>query len=157
MLISLFWSCTLELELIGEDSIFPYCHFPRRTQRNSSAFRCSVYTKKIPHKQIIHTQPLTYTKQPHKNEQTKEKTSKQRKVFGNGLFPKRFFAFLSQTLVFDFGSELYLWHGTGVSPSERKLALQLAQQVWTGAYDYSNCTINPLDPYDSNVQIQRWY
>lgn len=52
----------------------------------------------------------------------------------------------SQTLLFDFGSELYLWHGKDVGPCERKLALQLAQQVWDGAYDYSNCRINPLDP-----------
>ncbi|XP_036445253.1 supervillin isoform X4 [Colossoma macropomum] len=61
----------------------------------------------------------------------------------------------SQTLLFDFGGELYLWHGKDVSPSDRKLALQLAQQVWTGAYDYSNCRINPLDPFGSNAQIQR--
>ncbi|XP_057202957.1 supervillin isoform X2 [Triplophysa rosa] len=52
----------------------------------------------------------------------------------------------SQTLLFDFGSELYLWHGKDVGPSERKVALQLAQQVWDGAYDYSSCRINPLDP-----------
>ncbi|KAG9264219.1 supervillin-like isoform X1 [Astyanax mexicanus] len=61
----------------------------------------------------------------------------------------------SQTLLFDFGSELYLWHGKDASPSERKLALKLAQQVWTGVYDYSNCQINPLDPFGSNAQIQR--
>ncbi|XP_072549807.1 supervillin [Salminus brasiliensis] len=61
----------------------------------------------------------------------------------------------SQTLLFDFGSELYLWHGKDVSPSDRNLALQLAQQVWTGVYDYSNCRINPLDPFGSNAQIQR--
>ncbi|KAL6476690.1 hypothetical protein MHYP_G00151890 [Metynnis hypsauchen] len=61
----------------------------------------------------------------------------------------------SQILLFDFGSEVYLWHGKDVSPSDRKLALHLAQQVWTGAYDYSNCRINPLDPFGSNAQIQR--
>ncbi|KAL7860699.1 hypothetical protein AOLI_G00170480 [Acnodon oligacanthus] len=61
----------------------------------------------------------------------------------------------SQILLFDFGSEVYLWHGKDVSPSDRKLALHLAQQVWTGTYDYSNCRINPLDPFGSNAQIQR--
>ncbi|XP_027016918.2 supervillin isoform X6 [Tachysurus fulvidraco] len=61
----------------------------------------------------------------------------------------------SQSLLFDFGSELYLWHGKDVSPSDRKLALNLAQQVWSGDYDYSNCRMNPLDPFGSNNQIQR--
>ncbi|KTF77653.1 hypothetical protein cypCar_00039995 [Cyprinus carpio] len=61
----------------------------------------------------------------------------------------------SQTLLFDFGSELYLWHGKDVGPSERKLALQLAQQVWDGAYDYSNCRINPLDPSGGSAHIHK--
>ncbi|XP_051571140.1 supervillin-like isoform X2 [Myxocyprinus asiaticus] len=61
----------------------------------------------------------------------------------------------SQTLLFDFGSELYLWHGKDIGPSERKLALQLAQQVWDGAYDYSNCRINPLDPSAGNAPIHK--
>ncbi|XP_016297127.1 supervillin-like isoform X2 [Sinocyclocheilus anshuiensis] len=61
----------------------------------------------------------------------------------------------SQTLLFDFGSELYLWHGTDVGPSERKLALQLAQQVWDGAYDYSNCRTNPLDPSGGSAHIHK--
>ncbi|XP_051742779.1 supervillin isoform X2 [Ctenopharyngodon idella] len=61
----------------------------------------------------------------------------------------------SQTLLFDFGSELYLWHGKDVGPSERKLALQLAQQVWDGAYDYSNCRINPLDPSGGSTHIHK--
>uniref|UniRef100_A0A667YY86 Supervillin c n=1 Tax=Myripristis murdjan TaxID=586833 RepID=A0A667YY86_9TELE len=61
----------------------------------------------------------------------------------------------SEALVFDFGSEVYLWHGKDVSPSSRKVALQLAQQVWVGAYDYSNCRVNPLDLTHCNPSIQR--
>nr|XP_019949803.1 PREDICTED: supervillin-like isoform X1 [Paralichthys olivaceus] len=61
----------------------------------------------------------------------------------------------TEALVFDFGSEVYLWHGRDVSPSRRNVALQLTQQVWVGAYDYSNCRINPLDPTQSNPSIQR--
>ncbi|KAF7697854.1 hypothetical protein HF521_004364 [Silurus meridionalis] len=61
----------------------------------------------------------------------------------------------SQSLLFDFGSELYLWHGKDVSPSDRKLALHLAQQVWSGDYDYTNCRMNPLDPFGRNNQIER--
>ncbi|XP_029912908.1 supervillin [Myripristis murdjan] len=60
----------------------------------------------------------------------------------------------SEALVFDFGSEVYLWHGKDVSPSSRKVALQLAQQVWVGAYDYSNCRVNPLDLTHCNPSIQ---
>ncbi|XP_053299211.1 supervillin [Pleuronectes platessa] len=60
----------------------------------------------------------------------------------------------TEALVFDFGSEVYLWHGRDVSPSWRNVALQLAQQVWVGPYDYSNCRINPLDPTQSNPTIE---
>lgn len=61
-----------------------------------------------------------------------------------------------QALVFDFGSEVYLWHGHDVSGSGRAVALQLTQQVWVGAYDYSNCRVNPLDPTQSNPSTQLW-
>ncbi|XP_062264648.1 supervillin isoform X3 [Platichthys flesus] len=60
----------------------------------------------------------------------------------------------TEALVFDFGSEVYLWHGRDVSPSRRNVALQLTQQVWVGPYDYSNCRINPLDPTQSNPSIE---
>ncbi|XP_070778777.1 supervillin [Enoplosus armatus] len=56
----------------------------------------------------------------------------------------------TEALVFDFGSEVYLWHGQDVSPSRRTVALQLTHQVWAGAYDYSNCRVNPLDPTQCN-------
>lgn len=58
-----------------------------------------------------------------------------------------------QALVFDFGSEVYLWHGQDVSLSSRNVALQLTHQVWVGAYDYSNCRVNPLDPTQCNPSI----
>ncbi|XP_071324857.1 supervillin isoform X3 [Trachinotus anak] len=60
----------------------------------------------------------------------------------------------TEALVFDFGSEVYLWHGQDVSFSRRNVALQLTHQVWVGAYDYSNCRVNPLDPTQSNPSIQ---
>ncbi|XP_051774863.1 supervillin-like isoform X3 [Erpetoichthys calabaricus] len=49
-----------------------------------------------------------------------------------------------EVLVFDFGSEVYVWHGKEVSLSDRKLAVQLGQQLWGGPYDYSGCRANPL-------------
>lgn len=57
----------------------------------------------------------------------------------------------SEALVLDFGSEVYLWHGRDVSPSRKDIALQLTRQLWAGAYDYSNCRVNPLDPMQSNT------
>ncbi|XP_054860946.1 supervillin isoform X4 [Amphiprion ocellaris] len=60
----------------------------------------------------------------------------------------------TQALVFDFGSEVYLWLGQEVSLRRRNVALQLTHQVWAGAYDYSNCRVNPLDPTQSNASIQ---
>ncbi|XP_024128826.1 supervillin isoform X3 [Oryzias melastigma] len=59
----------------------------------------------------------------------------------------------TEAIVFDFGSEVYLWHGRDVSPSRRDIALQLTQQVWGGEYDYSNCRVNPLDPTRCNPSI----
>uniref|UniRef100_A0A3Q3ENR5 Supervillin c n=1 Tax=Labrus bergylta TaxID=56723 RepID=A0A3Q3ENR5_9LABR len=58
-----------------------------------------------------------------------------------------------EALVFDFGSEVYLWTGQNVSPSRMNVALHLTHQVWVGAYDYSNCRVNPLDPTQSNPGI----
>ncbi|XP_071060107.1 supervillin isoform X3 [Pseudochaenichthys georgianus] len=56
----------------------------------------------------------------------------------------------TEALVFDFGSEVYLWHGQDVSLSRRNVAFQLSHQVWVGPYDYSNCGVNPLDPTQCN-------
>lgn len=58
-----------------------------------------------------------------------------------------------QVLLFDFGSEVYLWQGRDVPPCRRGVALQLTQQVWSGAYDYSNCRVNPLDPTRCNPSM----
>lgn len=63
---------------------------------------------------------------------------------------------LLQVLVFDFGSEVYVWHGKDVPLSDRKAAVQLAKQLWLGSYDYSNYRVNPLDPFSCNPEIQLW-
>ncbi|XP_072926787.1 supervillin-like isoform X4 [Hemitrygon akajei] len=51
-----------------------------------------------------------------------------------------------EVLVFDFGSELYIWHGKEVTLAQRKTALHLGKQLLNGSYDYSSYAINPLDP-----------
>ncbi|XP_041671326.1 supervillin isoform X2 [Cheilinus undulatus] len=49
-----------------------------------------------------------------------------------------------EVLVFDFGSEVYVWHGKDVPLSDRKVAVKLGKQLYSGSYDYSNCRVNPL-------------
>lgn len=61
-----------------------------------------------------------------------------------------------QVLVFDFGSEVYVWHGKEVTLAQRKVAFQLAKHLWNGTFDYSCCDINPLDPGGCNTLIPRW-
>ncbi|XP_056262421.1 supervillin isoform X3 [Pseudoliparis swirei] len=61
----------------------------------------------------------------------------------------------TEALVFDFGSEVYLWLGRDVSLSRRNIALQLTRQLWVAAYDYSNCRVNPLDPTRCNPDTQQ--
>lgn len=56
--------------------------------------------------------------------------------------------------MFDFGSEVYVWHGKDVPLSDRKVAVQLGKQLWGGSYDYSSCSVNPLDPLACNAEIQ---
>lgn len=63
---------------------------------------------------------------------------------------------LPQVLVFDFGSEVYVWHGKEVTLAQRKIAFQLAKHLWNGTFDYENCDINPLDPGECNPLIPRY-
>ncbi|XP_036372886.1 supervillin a isoform X2 [Megalops cyprinoides] len=60
-----------------------------------------------------------------------------------------------EVLVFDFGSEVYVWHGKEVTLAQRKVAFQLAKHLWNGTFDYTNCDINPLDPGECNTLIPR--
>ncbi|XP_026880849.2 supervillin isoform X3 [Electrophorus electricus] len=60
-----------------------------------------------------------------------------------------------EVLVFDFGSEVYVWHGKEVTLAQRKVAFQLAKHLWNGTFDYANCDINPLDPGGCNPLIPR--
>lgn len=62
----------------------------------------------------------------------------------------------AQVLVFDFGSEMYIWHGKEVTLAQRKVAFQLAKHLWNGTFDYTNCDINPLDPGECNTLIPKY-
>uniref|UniRef100_A0A3B4BKJ7 HP domain-containing protein n=1 Tax=Pygocentrus nattereri TaxID=42514 RepID=A0A3B4BKJ7_PYGNA len=61
----------------------------------------------------------------------------------------------TEVLVFDFGSEVYVWHGKEVTLAQRKVAFQLAKHLWNGTFDYTTCDINPLDPGECNSLIPR--
>lgn len=52
---------------------------------------------------------------------------------------------LFQTLVFDFGSEVYVWYGKNVNITKRKPAVRLARQLFDDSYDYSQYDVSPID------------
>uniref|UniRef100_A0A8C5M522 Supervillin n=1 Tax=Leptobrachium leishanense TaxID=445787 RepID=A0A8C5M522_9ANUR len=72
-----------------------------------------------------------------------------------GKVPKCSLLQSKEVLVFDFGSEVYVWHGKEVTLAQRKTAFQLAKHLWNGVFDYESCDINPLDPGECNALIPR--
>ncbi|XP_028285966.1 supervillin-like [Parambassis ranga] len=58
-----------------------------------------------------------------------------------------------EVLVFDFGCEVYVWTGKDVPLSDRKVAVKLGKQLYTGSYDYSSCRVNPLDASCTNKDV----
>ncbi|CAL8301557.1 unnamed protein product [Lota lota] len=58
-----------------------------------------------------------------------------------------------EVLVFDFGSEVYVWHGKDVPLGERKVAVKLGKQLHAGAYDYTTCRVNPLDSCSIHTHV----
>lgn len=61
-----------------------------------------------------------------------------------GLIPKIEMLEPTKVIVFDFGSEMYVWSGKNASITEKKLAFKLAKELWESGYDYSDCNICPL-------------
>ncbi|KYN32244.1 Supervillin [Trachymyrmex septentrionalis] len=57
-----------------------------------------------------------------------------------GTLPKIEMLNKNKILVFDFGTEMYIWSGKGISTDKKKLATQLATEMWNNGYDYSECT-----------------
>lgn len=60
---------------------------------------------------------------------------------------------LQQVLVFDFGGEVYVWHGKDVPLGDRKVAVKLGKQLYSSSYDYSSCRVNPLDASCTNTDV----
>ncbi|XP_014674754.1 PREDICTED: supervillin-like [Priapulus caudatus] len=63
-----------------------------------------------------------------------------------GQLPKIEMLKKNEALVFDCGSEVYLYHGVSVVPRVRKASLRLVQELIDEGYDYSSCNINPVFP-----------
>ncbi|XP_019203590.1 supervillin isoform X13 [Oreochromis niloticus] len=72
-----------------------------------------------------------------------------------GKVPRSSLLTSKEVLVFDFGSEVYVWHGKEVTLAQRKVAFQLAKHLWNGMFDYTCCDVNPLDPGGCNKLIPR--
>ncbi|CAK9816931.1 SVIL [Anthophora plagiata] len=62
-----------------------------------------------------------------------------------GAIPKIEMLDPNKVLVFDFGSEMYIWSGKGASADKKRLATHLATEMWQEGYDYSECTVCPIN------------
>ncbi|XP_070156872.1 supervillin isoform X1 [Polyergus mexicanus] len=62
-----------------------------------------------------------------------------------GTLPKIEMLDMNKILVFDFGTEMYIWSGKGVTADKKKLATRLATEMWNDGYDYSECTACPIN------------
>ncbi|XP_011262026.1 uncharacterized protein LOC105254811 isoform X2 [Camponotus floridanus] len=62
-----------------------------------------------------------------------------------GTLPKIEMLDKNKILVFDFGTEMYIWSGKGVTADKKKLATRLATEMWNDGYDYSECTVCPIN------------
>ncbi|XP_050095291.1 uncharacterized protein LOC126577592 isoform X3 [Anopheles aquasalis] len=50
-----------------------------------------------------------------------------------------------KVLIFDFGSELYVWSGKNAVTECKRAALRLAQELYTASYSYDECQLCPLN------------
>ena len=47
-------------------------------------------------------------------------------------------------LVFDFGTELYVWMGKNVDMKLRKSSVKLAKELWENGFNYEECDLCPI-------------
>lgn len=62
-----------------------------------------------------------------------------------GCIPKIEMLEPNKVLVFDFGSEVYVWNGKNAPSDDKRAALRLAQERFNNGYDYSSCVLNPVN------------
>ncbi|XP_065086158.1 supervillin isoform X8 [Ochlerotatus camptorhynchus] len=61
-----------------------------------------------------------------------------------GAAPKIAMLDCKKILVFDFGSELYIWNGKNASSEAKRAAIKLAQELYSQEYSYDMCQLNPI-------------
>nr|XP_033325478.1 supervillin-like isoform X1 [Megalopta genalis]XP_033325479.1 supervillin-like isoform X1 [Megalopta genalis] len=62
-----------------------------------------------------------------------------------GAIPKIEMLDPNKVLVFDFGSEMYIWSGKVASVDKKKIATNLATEMWKEGYDYTECDVCPIN------------
>ncbi|XP_074029765.1 supervillin isoform X3 [Leptinotarsa decemlineata] len=62
-----------------------------------------------------------------------------------GTIPKIEMLKDTSIIVFDFGSEMYVWSGKNAPLDKKRLSLKLAKDLWEEGYNYSECNICPLN------------
>lgn len=50
-----------------------------------------------------------------------------------------------KVLVFNFGSEIYIWNGKSAQPDDKKIAIKLAHEQFMNEYNYEMCYLNPIN------------
>ncbi|XP_075160690.1 supervillin isoform X5 [Haematobia irritans] len=74
-----------------------------------------------------------------------------------GCIPKVEMLDTKKVLIFDFGSEMYVWNGKNASTDSKRAAIKLAQEHYEDAIvDYSKCYVNPMN-YASIVGARESY
>jgi supervillin len=48
-------------------------------------------------------------------------------------------------IIFDFGSEMYVWNGKNALPDDKRMALLLAEELFESPFDYTACDLNPIN------------
>ncbi|XP_060534945.1 supervillin-like isoform X2 [Cylas formicarius] len=62
-----------------------------------------------------------------------------------GAVPKIQMLKEQEVIVFDFGSEMYVWSGKNAPLEKKRLALKLARDMWDEGYNYVDCDVCPLN------------
>lgn len=61
-----------------------------------------------------------------------------------GSIPKIDMLQESKIIVFDFGSEMYVWSGKTASMEQKNKAFKLAQELWKEGFNYEDCSVCPV-------------
>ncbi|KAK9877942.1 hypothetical protein WA026_020164 [Henosepilachna vigintioctopunctata] len=62
-----------------------------------------------------------------------------------GRLPKYEMLTSTAVLVFDFGTEMYIWSGINANSDEKYKVLKLAKELWNEGFNYSECSVCPIN------------